>query len=317
MSEYSKVLVTGGAGFIGSHIVDNLIENGFEVTIIDNLSTGLVENIAHHQGEKNFHFVKGDILDVNLIEKVMKDIDAVFHEAALTSVPASEKNPVLTNDVNVKGTLSLLKTCVDSCVRRFIYASSAAIYGDTGNLPITESESPMPTSPYGVSKLASEKYIEVFHNLYGLETVCLRYFNVYGPRQADNQYSGVITTLTNRLINNQPPTIYGDGDQTRDFVNIKDIVDANMISLVKKNVTGDTFNIATGQAVTINQLVKTLQQITGKENLKPIYKDPRSGDIRYSYADIGKARNVLGYNPKVTLLHGLSEFVEWQTILAS
>jgi len=307
---YSQILVTGGAGFIGSHIADRLLNEGLEVTVIDNLHTGRLENVVHNQHRKNFHLIKGNILNFDLIKGIMKNLDAVFHIAALSSVPLSVKNPILTNEVNVKGTLNLLKACLNSSIKRFISASSASIYGETENLPINENAIPRPASPYAVSKLASEKYIQVFCHAYGLETVCLRYFNVYGPRQAHNQYSGVIATFTNQILNNQPPTIHGDGNQTRDFVNIKDVVDANMLALKRKNAVGESFNIATGKAVTINQLAKELLKICGKD-LKPVYIDPRPCDIRYSYADISKARRVLGYEPKITLKKGLTEFVEW------
>ena len=312
-NRYSKILVTGGAGFIGSHIVDRLIKDGFQVAVIDNLHTGNMENLEEHIGNKNFQFIKGDIRDVDLLQSALKDIDAVFHEAAQTNVQLSLENPLLTNDVNVNGTLNLLKTCLEFSVKRLIYASSAAIYGDTNDLPIKEQTKNAPTSPYGVSKLASEKYIEVFHNIFDLETVCLRYFNVYGPRQANNEYSGVITKFTKQLVEGNPPTIYGDGDQIRDFVNIKDIVDANMLSLYKKNAVGEIFNIAFGQPITINYLSKTLQQILGREELEPIHLNPKPGDIRYSYADINKAKTTLNYNPKVKLFEGLSEFIEHLT----
>jgi len=311
--KYSSILVTGGAGFIGSHIVDRLLTDGFEVTVIDNLTTGRLENVANHQGRKDFHFIKGDIRKSNLVKDILQNVDAVFHESARVGMTCSVEDPVLTNEVNVTGTLNLLKTCVDSDVKRFIYASSAAVYGKTEALPHHEGLIPRPISPYGASKLAAENYVKVFYETYGLETVCLRYFNVYGPRQTYSPYSGVITIFINRLLGNQPPIIYGDGEQTRDFVNIRDVVDANMLGLTRKNAVGEVFNIATGIATTVNQVASMLQEIVGKTRLEPVYTNPRMGDIRHSYADVSKAREVLRHNPKVSLKEGLAKLVEWYT----
>jgi len=249
-----------------------------------------------------------------LVKSILQDVDAVFHEAALVGMTCSVEDPVLANEVNVTGTLNLLKACVDSDVKRFIYASSAAVYGKTGALPHHEGLIPRPISPYGASKLAAENYVKVFYETYGLETVCLRYFNVYGPRQTYNPYSGVITIFINRLLGNLPPIIYGDGEQTRDFVNIQDVVDANMLGLTRKNAVGEVFNIATGIATTVNQVASMLQEIVGKTRLKPVYTNPRMGDIQHSYADVSKAREVLRHNPKVSLKEGLAELVEWYTV---
>lgn len=307
---YSKILVTGGAGFIGSHIVDRLLKEGFEVTVIDDLSTGRRDNIAHHQNRKDFHFIKGDIRNTALVKKVVDDVDAVFHEAALVSVPRSIENPLLTNEINVSGTLNLLKACTDANVKRFIHASSTAIYGETETLPQHEMLMPQPISPYAVSKLAAENYVKIYHKVYGLNTICLRYFNVYGPRQTYSPYSGVITIFINRLLKNEPPIIYGDGEQTRDFAYIQDVVEANMLALTKKTAIGEVLNIATGTTTTINQLAAMLQQIM-KTNLKPVYTDPRPGDIKHSYADVTKAKKLLQYNPKISLKNGLIELVKW------
>lgn len=308
---YSKVLVTGGAGFIGSHLVDRLLRDGFHVHVIDDLSTGNLKNIAHHQGKEKYHFIEGDIRDSDLIKNTMKDVDAVFHEAAVVSVPRSVKNPLHTNEVNVRGTLNLLKACLDSGVKRFIYGSSTAIYGDAEDLPIKENLIPKPISPYAVSKLAAEGYVNVFHRVYGLKTVCLRYFNVYGPRQTYGSYSGVLTIFISRLLSDQPPIIYGDGEQTRDFTEVRDVVDANMLALEKHNAVGQVFNIATAVPTTINSLAELLQKIMGKTELKAAYENQRPGDIRHSYADISKARKMLGYEPKTGLKEGLTKLVEW------
>jgi nucleoside-diphosphate-sugar epimerase len=311
--DYSKILVTGGAGFIGSHLVDRLLGEGFEVTVIDNLDTGRLEKIAQHQGKKGFNFIKGDIRDSKLIE-TMKGVDAVFHEAALASVTLSVQNPILSNDINVTGTLNLLKLSSDLGVKRFIYASSAAVYGDTPSPQKREDMTPNPTSPYGVSKLAAENYVKLFYKAYGLETVSLRCFNVYGPRQRfDIQcaYGGAITIFINRLLRSMPPTIYGDGEQTRDFVYIQDVIDANMLALKSKNAAGEVFNIGTGSNVSVNQVAELLKETLGRKDIKNIYSDPRPTDIRHGYADISKAKKNLGYNPKFSLKKGLTELVNW------
>jgi UDP-glucose 4-epimerase len=308
---YSKILVTGGAGFIGSHVVDRLLKEDYEVTVIDNLTTGRKENIAHNQKRKNFHFVKGDIRNTALVKKIVSDIDAVFHQAAFVSVPRSLENPILTNKINISGTLNLLEACRNSNVKRFIHASSCAVYGQTETLPHHEKLKPQPISVYAASKLAAETYVEVYHKVYGLNTICLRYFNVYGPRQTHGPYSGVITKFINRLLENKPPVIYGDGTQTRDFIYIEDIVEANMLALQKKNVTGEVFNIATGKQTTINKLSTMLLEIMKKTYLKPIYMNPRPGDIKHSYADITKAKKLLQYKPKISLKQGLTKLVEW------
>jgi len=307
---YSRILVTGGAGFIGSHLADRLLNDRFDVTVLDNISTGRVENLVHH-GDKNFQFVKGDVRDFELVKKAVTDVDVVFHEAALVSVTRSVENPVLTNDVNVTGTLNVLKACLDAGVKRFIHASSSSVYGEIETLPRREDLASQPISPYAVSKLAAENYVKVFHEVYGLETVCLRYFNVYGPRQAYGPYSGVITIFINRLMNKQPPIIYGNGEQIRDFTNVQDVVEANMLAMKEKSATGEVFNIATGEATTINHLATLLLQIMDKADLKPVYQSPRPGDIRQSYADISKARKILGYEPKVALRDGLEKLAEW------
>ena len=309
--DFSEVLVTGGAGFIGSHLVDRLLDEGFRVRVVDNLSTGEKKNLAQHHGKKSFQFIEGDIRNFDLVKKIVKGIDAVFHEAALVSVTRSVENPLLSNEINVTGTLNLLKACVDAQVKRFVYASSCSVYGDTETLPNHENLAPIPLSPYAVSKVAAENYVKVFHDVYGLETVSLRYFNVYGSRQKYGPYSGVISTVINRLLENKHLIIYGDGRQSRDFVNVKDVVEANMLALSKKKAVGEVFNISKGEVITINKLAETIQKIMGKPSLKPVYSELRPGDLRHSYADICKARKNLGYEPKIQLEKGLSELVNW------
>jgi len=308
--DFSEILVTGGAGFIGSHIVDRLLDEGFKVRVLDNLSTGDKKNLAKHQNKKSFQFIEGDIRNFDLVKKTVKGVDAVFHEAALVSVTRSVENPLLSNEINVTGTVNLLKACVDAHVKRFVYASSCAVYGDTETLPNHENLAPKPLSPYAVEKLAAENYAKVFHNVYGLETTSLRYFNVYGPRQKYGPYSGVISIFINRLLENKPPIIYGDGKQTRDFINVKDVVEANMLALSKREAVGEVFNISTGEATTINKLTESIQKIMGKTSLKPVHAEPRPGDIKHSYGDIINARRKLEYEPKIQLEKGLSELVK-------
>jgi len=308
--DFSEILVTGGAGFIGSHIVDRLLDEGFKVRVLDSLSTGEKKNLAPHKNKKSFQFIEGDIRNFDLVKKTVKGVNAVIHEAALVSVTRSVENPLLSNEINVTGTLNLLKACVDAHVKRFVYASSCAVYGDTETLPNHEKLAPKPLSPYAVDKLAAENYAKVFHNVYGLETVSLRYFNVYGPRQKYGPYSGVISIFINRLLENKPPIIYGDGEQTRDFINVKDVVEANMLALSKREAVGEVFNISTGEAITINKLTETIQKLMGKTSLKPVHAEPRPGDIKHSYGDITNARRNLEYEPRVQLENGLSELVK-------
>jgi len=310
MWDYSRVLVTGGAGFIGSHLVDQLLKEGIEVVVLDNLQGGRLENIRQHLGKKNLCFVRGDIRNYRLVRNLVRDVDAIIHQAAQISVPESIEDPVLTNDVNVNGTLNLLKASVESDVKRFVYASSCAVYGDAEMMPIKEDCLPKPTSPYGASKLAAESYVQAFHEVFRLKTVCLRCFNVYGSRQINNYYSGVITQFLNRLSKNLPLIIFGDGEQSRDFIHVQDVVKANMLALRIKGVEGETFNIATGVATTINQLAATLLEITNKSCLKVVHSKPRKGDIKHSVGDNSKAKKKLRYNVKFSLKEGLKELVE-------
>jgi nucleoside-diphosphate-sugar epimerase len=308
--DFSVILVTGGAGFIGSHIVDRLLDEGFEVRVLDNLSTGDEMNLAAHQNKKSFQFIEGDIRNCDLVEKTVKGVDAVIHEAALVSVTRSVENPLLSHEINLLGTVNLLKACKEAHVKRFVLASSCAVYGDTETLPNHENLEPKPLSPYAAHKLAAEKYAQKFYKVHGLETVSLRYFNVYGPRQKYGPYSGVISILINRLLKDEHPIIYGDGMQTRDFVNVKDVVEANMLALSKQEAVGEVFNIGSGKAVTINKLTEMIQKIMDKTNLEPVHAEVRQGDIKHSYGDITKAKRKLGYKPRVQLEHGLSELIK-------
>ena len=306
----SRVLVTGGAGFIGSHTVDRLLVEGFDVVVLDNLCSGELENVKQHLRSESFRIVRGDVRDSRLVGELVGGVDGVLHLAALVSVPESFRDPVLFNDVNVDGTLNLLRACVDFGIRRFVYVSSCAVYGEAEVLPIKEDCPLRPLSPYAISKLAAENYLRVFHENFGLETVCLRYFNVYGPRQAESEYSGVITRYLKNLRENRSLVIFGDGKQTRDFVHVQDVVEANTLALKSRGIAGETFNIGTGLATTINQLANTLLEVTNKTRLELKHSESRKGDIKRSVADISKARDKLHYAPKTSLRDGLMELFE-------
>jgi UDP-glucose 4-epimerase len=305
---FVRVLVTGGAGFIGSHIVDRLMRRSDEVVVLDDLSAGSLKNIERHLSEPNFRFIKGDIRDLKAVGEAIAGVDAVIHEAAITSVPLSIKKPELTRDVNVKGTLNLLEASLEADVRRLIYASSCAIYGAPSKLPVDEDSELKPLSPYGQSKVEAERHCQIFHDR-GLETVRLRYFNVYGPRQAGGEYAGVMVKFIERLRSGQPPLIFGDGEQTRDFIFVGDVVDATLLALEAKGAAGEVFNVGTGEAVTINRLCDLFLKAFGKPDLKPIHAEAKPGDIRYSQADITKARQVLGFQPKVPLEEGIRKLI--------
>ncbi len=312
--EISKVFVTGGAGFIGSHLVDHLLTEGFDVTVFDNLRSGKMRNTAHNLENKSFRFVNGDIRNMQEISQAMKGADAVFHEAAFVSVVASYEEPVLTHDINVTGTMNLLKAAADLGVKRFVFASSAAVYGGTKNPEKREDEVSYPRSPYGISKLFGEYYLRFFYERYGLETVSLRYFNVYGPRQSFDlqaQYGGVITLFLNRLLRNMSPIVYGDGEQTRDFVYVKDIVKANTLAMTCKEAAGDTFNVASGTRISINKLAEVLKDAVNKREIKNIYADARPGEAKHGYADTSKAKRILNFTPSFSFEEGIDELVKW------
>ena len=299
-----RTLVTGGAGFIGSHLVDRLMKEDYEVVVLDNFSAGKIENVQRHLGGQSFHLVKGDVRDLEDVRKAVRDVDVVFHLAAIVNVPLSIENPLLVNDVNVRGTLNLLEASLKENIERFIYVSSCAVYGEAHYSPIDEKHPTSPLSPYAASKLAAEYYCKVFHENYGMKTLCLRYFNVYGPRQVRGLYSGVIMRFIDRLKQSKPPIIYGDGEQTRDLVHVSDVVEVNMLAL-RSQCNGEVVNVGTGRSTTINKLAKVLTELSGRKNLKPIHRDPRKGDIRSSWADIKKAKRALGYEPKIELKEGL------------
>jgi UDP-glucose 4-epimerase len=302
------VVVTGGAGFIGSNIAKELSNNN-KVIILDDLSTGNIKNIEDINNN-NIKFIKGTITDLKLLKKIFKDVNYVFHEAAIPSVPRSIKDPIRSNYVNVNGTLNILTAArINKCVKKVIYASSSSIYGDTPTLPKKEDRPTYPLSPYALSKFTAEYYCQLFTKIYELETISLRYFNVYGPRQDPNsEYAAVIPKFITSILNNKSPIIYGDGEQTRDFTFIEDIVNANILAAESDN-TG-IFNIAGGKRISINKLAHTIMKIC-KTKLNLTYKEPRYGDIKHSLADITKAKEKLNFIPNFGLEKGLKETIKW------
>lgn len=302
-------LVTGGAGFIGSHLVEELVKQGQRVRVIDNLSTGKKENIKPFLEE--IEFIEGDIRDLELVREAMDGIDYVLHQAAVPSVPRSVKDPLTTNSVNIGGTLNVLIAAQGAGVKRVVYASSSSVYGDTPVLPKYEDMKQEPRSPYAVSKLGGELYCQAFYHVYGLETVALRYFNVFGPRQdPKSQYAAAVPKFITALLHGEPPTIFGDGEQSRDFTYIENVVVANLLAAKAPAVAGEVFNIACGERITINELVHMLAEIIGV-NIEPEHTLPRPGDVLHSLADISKARELLGYGVKVNSHAGLARTVEW------
>jgi len=302
-----KYLITGGAGFIGSHIVEALFKQEHEIIILDNLFSGNIENIQPFLQKKNVEFVKGSITDLPLLRKTFKGVDGIFHEAAIASVHQSVLNPLNTHDVNSTGTLHVLLAAEECGVKKVILASSAAIYGDHPLLPKREDMIPMPLSPYAVSKLTGEYYCAVFSQLYGIQTVSLRYFNVFGPRQdPSSEYSGVISKFIAQVKQNKPITIFGNGEQSRDFVFVSDVVSAN-ISAMESGVQG-VFNIGCGEQTSLNELADLVKNIAGND-VPILYEPPRDGDIKKPFADISRAREMLGYEPEYTVREGLERTV--------
>lgn len=329
MAKNKKVLVTGGAGFIGSHLAYELVRRGYHVTILDDLSTGKRENIAalinptnstnrllpqqarvktrvSPTKQGNADFVQGSVTNLPLLQETFREVDFVFHQAAIPSVPRSIKDPRSSHEANITGTLNVLLAARENNVKKVVYASSSSVYGDTPTLPKKEDMLPDPQSPYAVTKLAGEYYCQAFREIYGLPTVCLRYFNVYGPRQDPNsQYAAVVPMFINRVSRKKAPIIFGDGEQTRDFTFVKDVVEANILA-----VTSDAmgvFNIGKGGRTTVNRLAEIIIQSVGS-NVAPIHGEPRPGDVKHSLADISRAE-AFGYNPKYSLKEGLKQTV--------
>jgi nucleoside-diphosphate-sugar epimerase len=304
-----SVLVTGGAGFIGSHLVPQLLELGHSVTVLDNLSTGKLESLDDVLDHPKFVFQRGDILDKTIPNEVFDKIDSVIHLAALIDISASVADPIQNHEVNVNGTFNMLHAAIKYNVKKFVFASSTAVYGDAKTLPLQENIALHPISPYAASKVAGEAYCSAFASCFGLETIVLRFFNIYGLRSENSPYSGVITKFLQKIIKGEVLTIDGDGEQTRDFIHVSDIVKAVILALEHEGLKGEVFNVCTGVPTSINQLAATLKTVTGKNpNVK--YGPARLGDIRSSYGDPAKAKENLGFRASVDLTEGLQMLFE-------
>jgi len=303
---FGKCVVTGGAGFIGSNLTRRLVDLAKEVVVIDNLSTGQIANL-----KDGINFVYGDIRDLELLKKVLNDTEIVFHLAALPSVKRSVEDPVSTNANNVQGTLNVLVAAKERYVDRVIFASSSSVYGNSDELPKHEDMTPKPISPYAVSKLAGEQYAKAFYDIYGLKTVILRYFCIFGPMQSPNsEYSAVIPKFIKKMLNDERPEIYGDGNQTRDFTYVDNVVEANILATKSEKAIGQVINIGSGEQHSLNELFSILSSLLGK-NLRPIYHEFRKGDVRHSRASIKEARELLGYNVVIPFEVGLKKTIEY------
>jgi UDP-glucose 4-epimerase len=304
-----RYVVTGGAGFIGSHLAEALVNRGDAVVVLDDLSSGKPENLAHLGSSVDLRRL--DLSARTGLARHLAGVDTVFHQAAIPSVPASVEDPIRSHDVNVGGTLNLLSACRDAGVRRVVYASSCALYGDDPALPKQEDMPARPLSPYGAQKYIGEVYMRAFWRTYGLETVSLRYFNVFGPRQdAGSEYSGVIARFMTAVLNGKPPVVYGDGTQTRDFVYVANVVEANLKASKSPEAPGEVFNVATGERTAIAVILAEIGRITG-QNPDPLFRSSRPGDIFHSGADIARARSILGWAPAVPVREGLERTIEW------
>ena len=304
----SLYLVTGGAGFIGSHIAAELVARRERVRIVDNLSTGKRKNLEAVPGAE---FVHGDLADAQLAVRVVDGVDYVLHQAAIPSVPRSVKDPITSNRANIDATLNILVAARDAGVKRLVYAGSSSAYGDTPTLPKSEGMPTRPLSPYALQKLVGEQYCRMFTGLYGFETVTIRYFNVFGPRQdPSSPYSGVISLFISALVDGRRPTIHGDGEQTRDFTYVANVVDGVLRACQASHAAGETINVATGGRTSLNELFRHLKDLTGA-TVEPVYGEPRPGDVKHSQADISKATRILGYAPLVSFENGLKRTLEW------
>jgi nucleoside-diphosphate-sugar epimerase len=304
-----RYLVTGGAGFIGSHIVETLVERGDDVRVLDNLTTGKMENLEAVAGR--FEFVEGDIRDPETCARAVKGMDHVLHQAALASVVRSVEDPLLTNAINVTGTLNLLLAARDAGVKSFVLASSSAVYGDDPAMPKVEGREGRPLSPYAVSKFVNEKYAQAFHALYGMPTVALRYFNVFGPRQDPfSHYSAVIPLFITKILRGERPVIYGDGEQSRDFIFVENVVKANIEAAGSAAAAGEVFNVACGEGLTVNGLLAAVNKVLGTK-IEAFHAGPRPGDIMHSTADVRKAERIMGFMPRVSFMDGLQATAAW------
>jgi len=304
-----RYLVTGGAGFIGSNTVEELVRRGHGVVVLDDLSSGKEENLAEVRSK--ITLLKGSVTDLEAVQKAMIQAEYVVHLAARTSVPRSVKDPLDTNRINVEGTLNVLVAARDNKVKRIVLAASSSAYGETPTLPKNEAMQPLPISPYGVSKYVGELYAQVFGRCYGLETICLRYFNIFGPRQdPDSPYSGVLSRFATAFLLEEPPVVFGDGEQTRDFTYVENAVQANLLACEAPSVSGGVFNVGTGARISLNHTLEIFRRLSGK-NLEAKYEPARDGDIRDSQADISKAHELLGYEPTVLFEEGLERTLAW------
>ncbi|MBN2372633.1 SDR family oxidoreductase [bacterium] len=302
-------LVTGGAGFIGSNIVDALLDKGEKVRVVDNISTGKRQNLLPFM--ERIEFIEADILDMDIMKDACKGVDFVIHQAALPSVPRSVADPISSNRANVDGTLNILWAARETGVKRVVYASSSSVYGNQPTVQKHEAMPANPMSPYAISKYAGELYSQVFCQIYGISTVCLRYFNVFGPRQDPrSQYAAVIPKFITALISGNRPVIYGDGEQSRDFTFVDNVVQANILAANAKGLSGKVFNIACGKRTTLNQLVNKMKEILNT-GINPVYADPRPGDVLHSLADISMAKKILGYRPDYSMEEGLKKTIDW------
>jgi len=302
-------LVTGGAGFIGSHLADHLLAAGWRVRVLDDFSSGRESNVAHWNG--HVELLRGDLRDRTLLDRTLAGVEVVFHQGAVPSVPRSVAEPERTNDVNVTGTLGVLEASRRAGVRRVVFASSSSAYGDTPVLPKVESMPPCPLSPYALQKYAGERYCQLFHRLYGLETVALRYFNVYGPRQnPKSEYAAVIPRFATACLRGEAPLVFGDGEQTRDFTFVADAVAANLLAADAKRAPGEVMNVAGGRRVSLNELLREIRALTGAR-VEARYEPARAGDVRDSLADLTRARDLLGFEPQVDLRSGLARTIEY------
>jgi nucleoside-diphosphate-sugar epimerase len=301
-------LVTGGAGFIGSHLAEELARRGERVRVVDNLITGKRQNLAHIPAAE---FLEGDLADLDVARRAVHGIDYVLHQAAIPSVPRSVQDPITSNRANIDASLNVLVAARDAGVKRVVYAGSSSAYGNTPTLPKVETMATAPLSPYALQKLVAEQYCQMFTSLYGLETVTIRYFNVFGPRQdPSSPYSGVISLFISALCDARQPTIYGDGEHTRDFTYVANVVDGVLRACTAERASGEVINVATGGRISLKTLFKTIRELV-KANIEPIYADPRPGDVKDSQADISKARRMLGYEPTISFEDGLAKTVAW------
>ncbi len=304
-----RFLVTGGAGFIGSNIAAKLVSQDCFVRVVDNLLTGKKSNLTGIIDK--IEFIEADMGDEKIAHSAMKDIDVVLHQGALPSVPRSVDDPAATHKHCVDATFTLLLAARDAGIKRFVYASSSSAYGDTPTLPKVETMGPEPLSPYAAAKLAGEYYAKVFYNVFGLETISLRYFNVFGPHQdPTSQYAAAIPAFVMAILKDEPPTIFGDGEQTRDFTYVDNVVEANLLAARVKHTAGEVVNIACGRAVTVNEIIDMINDLVGK-NIKPVYDPPRPGDVKHSLADVTLAKKTIGFEPTMPFKQGLQLAIDW------